>query len=273
MERARQLEYSSLVMGSKDVASVSFPTKRISHLLSTKTFSKKNELLNVKYSKGRSNRIRTRNERPDIFLEGEQLCQINLIYHREMDLRYLEKARRSTPHQPKPELAKPLPHALPHADTNCWTSFDDQAARNALLIPAVARGHSNTIFRSNLRSNPLPQTTERQRTQGKDFSRGKRELRLRVEQRIDIRREESDKEREREKMSPEDSRRRQLFYINQKDLTGIRTESFIVVEHPSGQIVTGYYYKKVGEIASLTKIMTFYAAIRLLIQFAVNPDR
>jgi D-alanyl-D-alanine carboxypeptidase len=36
--------------------------------------------------------------------------------------------------------------------------------------------------------------------------------------------------------------------------------------------VTGYYYKKVVEIASLTKIMTFYVVVRLLGQFGVNPD-
>jgi D-alanyl-D-alanine carboxypeptidase len=67
--------------------------------------------------------------------------------------------------------------------------------------------------------------------------------------------------------------RKQLFYINQKDLNGIRAESFIVVEHPSNQVVTGYYSKKVVEIASLTKIMTFYTAVRIYLQLALNPDK
>lgn len=67
--------------------------------------------------------------------------------------------------------------------------------------------------------------------------------------------------------------KKQLFYISQKDLSGIRAESFIIVEHPSGQVVTGYYYKKVVEIASLTKIMTFYATIRTYLLFGVNPEK
>jgi D-alanyl-D-alanine carboxypeptidase len=38
-------------------------------------------------------------------------------------------------------------------------------------------------------------------------------------------------------------------------------------------VVTGYYYKKVVEIASLTKIMTFYATVRVYLQFGLNPDK
>jgi D-alanyl-D-alanine carboxypeptidase len=71
----------------------------------------------------------------------------------------------------------------------------------------------------------------------------------------------------------ESLQRKQQFYINQKDLTGIKAESFIIVEYPSNQIVTGYYYKKVVEIASLTKIMTFYATIRVYLQFSVSPEK
>ncbi len=64
-----------------------------------------------------------------------------------------------------------------------------------------------------------------------------------------------------------------MFYINQKDLNGIKAQSFIVVEYPSNQIVTGYYYKKIVEIASLTKIMTFYTTIRLYTQYNINPEQ
>lgn len=74
-------------------------------------------------------------------------------------------------------------------------------------------------------------------------------------------------------MREESLSRKQLFYINQKDLNGIKAESFIVAEYPSGQIVTGYYFKKIVEIASLTKIMTFYTTMRLFMQYELNPDK
>lgn len=87
-ERPRHFEYSSLVMGSKDIPCVTYSTKKVSHL-SVKTFAKKNEILGAKYMKGKSSKIRTRNERPDIFLEGEKLAKINPIWNQEMDARYL----------------------------------------------------------------------------------------------------------------------------------------------------------------------------------------
>ena len=60
--------------------------------------------------------------------------------------------------------------------------------------------------------------------------------------------------------------------MTQRDLSSIRAESFIVVEHPNAQIVTGYYYKRVVEIASLTKIMTFYCVIQLLAKYSLNAE-
>ena len=45
-----------------------------------------------------------------------------------------------------------------------------------------------------------------------------------------------------------------------------------MVEHPGGQIVTGSYYKKNVEIASLTKIMTFYTVMHIVDNHHVNPD-
>ena len=89
-EKQRQLEYSSLVMGSKSVPNSSYSTTRMNHLISTKTFSKKNEILCSKYPKIKPTRIRTRNERPDIFLEGEQLSHVHAVFNREIDPRYLE---------------------------------------------------------------------------------------------------------------------------------------------------------------------------------------
>lgn len=44
------------------------------------------------------------------------------------------------------------------------------------------------------------------------------------------------------------------------------------MEYPSNQIVTGYYYKKVVEIASLTKIMTFFAVHKLLTTYSLDSD-
>jgi hypothetical protein len=58
--------------------------------------------MSTKYTKGRSNRIRTHNERPDIFLEGEKVCNLKMAWQKNLDIKYLEtyKAnlqRRSTP--------------------------------------------------------------------------------------------------------------------------------------------------------------------------------
>ena len=64
-----------------------------------------------------------------------------------------------------------------------------------------------------------------------------------------------------------------MFYLNQKDMNGIRSESFIVVEYPQMQIVTGSYYRKVVEIASLTKIMTFYAVLTICREMDLNPEK
>jgi D-alanyl-D-alanine carboxypeptidase len=71
----------------------------------------------------------------------------------------------------------------------------------------------------------------------------------------------------------EQFKRKQLFYLTQRDMAVIRSECFVVVEHPSGQIVTGSYYKKNVEIASLTKIMTFYVVLRLVEQHGVDIDK
>jgi D-alanyl-D-alanine carboxypeptidase len=43
-----------------------------------------------------------------------------------------------------------------------------------------------------------------------------------------------------------------------------------VREYPSGQIVLGNNYKKTGEIASLTKIMTFYTVYDIAIKYVKN---
>ena len=43
-----------------------------------------------------------------------------------------------------------------------------------------------------------------------------------------------------------------------------------MTEYPSGQIIFGNYYKKIGEIASLTKIMTFYTVFKIAEKYEYN---
>lgn len=63
---------------------------------------------------------------------------------------------------------------------------------------------------------------------------------------------------------------RPLFYLEPKEISHIRADSFIVTEYPSGQIVFGNYFKKAAEIASLTKIMTFYTVYQIAERFFKN---
>jgi D-alanyl-D-alanine carboxypeptidase len=58
-----------------------------------------------------------------------------------------------------------------------------------------------------------------------------------------------------------------MFYLDQKEISQIKADSFIVKEYPSGQIVFGNYFRKTGEIASLTKIMTFYTVYEIAERF------
>lgn len=53
------------------------------------------------------------------------------------------------------------------------------------------------------------------------------------------------------------------IYLDKKELAQIKAESFIVMEYPSLQVVTGNRFKNTAEIASLTKIMTFYTAYQI----------
>ena len=87
-------------MGSKDLPAPSFPAKK-PLLSSSKGFGKKNDVLAIKYPKACSHKIRTRNERPDIYLEGEQVSKNNQIWERDVDIKYLndmrERFRRNVP--------------------------------------------------------------------------------------------------------------------------------------------------------------------------------
>jgi pyruvate/2-oxoacid:ferredoxin oxidoreductase alpha subunit len=60
-DKPRSFEYSSLVMGSKDIPLAAFPAKRPLALTSAKIFTRKSDLLSAKYSKIKNHKIRTRN--------------------------------------------------------------------------------------------------------------------------------------------------------------------------------------------------------------------
>lgn len=66
-------------------------------------------------------------------------------------------------------------------------------------------------------------------------------------------------------------RNRPLLQHSQKDLANIKAESYLIVEHPSGQVVLAHRSKSAMEIASLTKIMTFYVITKVAQQNRVNP--
>ena len=57
----RSFEYSSLVMGSKDIPLSIFTIKRPPALTSAKVFNRKSDLLNAKYSKIKTHKVKTRN--------------------------------------------------------------------------------------------------------------------------------------------------------------------------------------------------------------------
>lgn len=67
-----------------------------------------------------------------------------------------------------------------------------------------------------------------------------------------------------------DRANRPLFYPDLKETSSIKADSYIVREYPSGQILFGNYYKKAGEIASLTKIMTFYTVCDIAEKYGKN---
>ena len=51
-------------------------------------FAKKGEIVNNKFTKLKQAKVRTKNERPDIFLEGEQLTKATTAWNQEMDIKY-----------------------------------------------------------------------------------------------------------------------------------------------------------------------------------------
>ena len=72
------------------------------------------------------------------------------------------------------------------------------------------------------------------------------------------------------KLAESEKSRKPLFYLEPKEILHIKADSFIVTEYPSGRLIFGNYYKKTAEIASLTKIMTFYAIWDISLTFGKN---
>lgn len=52
----------------------------------------------------------------------------------------------------------------------------------------------------------------------------------------------------------------------------VTSRNFIITEFPSGQIITGSYTKQVAEIASLTKIVTFYCCLTIVEMYKLDID-
>lgn len=73
-------------------------------------------------------------------------------------------------------------------------------------------------------------------------------------------------------LSKFDKTKRPLFYLQPKEISHIKADCFIVTQYPSGQIILGNYYRKVSEIASLTKIMTFYTVYKIAEKFGKDVD-
>ena len=60
------------------------------------------------------------------------------------------------------------------------------------------------------------------------------------------------------------------IYLDKKELAQIKAESFVVMEYPTLQVVTGNRFKNTAEIASLTKIMTFYTAYQIAAERSID---
>lgn len=53
-----------------------------------------------------------------------------------------------------------------------------------------------------------------------------------------------------------------------KQLRTVKSESYAIMEYPSGQLILSYRSKQSLEIASLTKIMTCYLIIKLAEEYS-----
>ena len=51
--------------------------------------------------------------------------------------------------------------------------------------------------------------------------------------------------------------------LDKHELSQIKAESYLVMEYPSMKVIAGNRYKHCAEIASLTKIMTFYTLYQI----------
>ena len=176
------------------------------------------------------------------------MAKNNHIWQREMDVRYLndvrDRLRKSTPNTvlrktSKPEAARTN---MAHRSSPTWADSEDDSPLLQLNNP-LNRRTANSLAKSNLHRSSQQQvySSGRQKT-AKDSPLRRHlqptpQLDKQIPQKSELKLVESLK-------AVEQFKRKQLFYIGQKDLSSIKAESFVVVEHPSGQIVTGYYYKR-----------------------------
>lgn len=94
-DRIKQIEYSSLIIGSKTIPPALIATnRRVNSQGQSKNFMRKTEVQSAKNGKTRRNHVRSKNERPDIFLEGEHVSnQPLIIFKGEIDSRFIESCK------------------------------------------------------------------------------------------------------------------------------------------------------------------------------------
>ena len=61
-----------------------------------------------------------------------------------------------------------------------------------------------------------------------------------------------------------------LLVKDSEELKHIKSESYAVLQHPTNQLILSSKGQTVLEIASLTKIMTFYTIRKITEQFSIN---
>lgn len=159
-------------MGSKDIPTVSFSHKRAPSITNSKAFPKKSDYITNKY-KNKNNKIRTRNERPDIFLEGEQLSKINSIWQNDIDFRYFQnlkqRMRKNTPSSFEKNHINEIPsHKVegPRVIPN-KTELDLESQLSKTSQFKQNRCTTNSLLKDqHYKSNHRIHSTDRQRTTG-----------------------------------------------------------------------------------------------------------
>lgn len=155
-------------MGSRDVPTVSyFPFQKKPSINSTKTFIRKNDMIHNKYAKSRPPKIRTKNERPDIFLEGEHIARTNTAWQQEIDFRYFEnmryKMRKSTSNalnKHQPAQVTVVKTVVGPSSTPTWADSEEESP---MTRDTNGRRTANTLIK-HCRNHPKTYSTCREPT-------------------------------------------------------------------------------------------------------------